>query len=180
MRFSLRVAGSLCCLLAIARLAAAGSERWVSLSEKVVLSDVIVFGRVTRQHTQVDATSGGLTTLSQVEVLDAIKGAQPGQQLTLYQVGGQLGDLHTWAVGAPRFSRGEQVILFANHFGSRLVLFSFGQGKIATKQRDGRRCVGPQPHTVELVGKPSAVRPRQQSCQPLEQFIAKLKTLTMP
>ncbi|MFZ9889319.1 MAG: hypothetical protein ACO3JL_17640 [Myxococcota bacterium] len=107
-----------------------------SLEEMSARSDVIVHGRVAEQ-TVVREPEVGLVTLTEVEVLDGLKGAKTGDVLTIYQVGGSLNGEHSWISGAHRHRLGDEMVFFAMRHKERVVGYGIGLGKYVV-DREGR------------------------------------------
>jgi hypothetical protein len=87
-----------------------------SLERMSQRADVIVHAVVEDQTVTPSADGKRILTLSRLRVMDAIKGAKPGDTLTLYQVGGRLGQKVMNVVGVSSFKVGEEVVLFAETF----------------------------------------------------------------
>lgn len=97
------------------------------LEEMTSKSDVIVHARVADQ--KVTREDGRIVTLTEVEVIDGLKGAKPGEVLTIYQVGGSLDGMRQWIEGAHVYEHGEELVLFAMRHGERVVSYGVGVGK---------------------------------------------------
>lgn len=107
-----------------------------SLEDMSARSDVIVHARVAEQ-TVVREPEVGLVTLTELEVIDGLKGAKAGDILTVYQVGGSLDGQHAWISGAHRHRVGEEMVFFAMRHGERVVGYGVGLGKYLV-DREGR------------------------------------------
>lgn len=99
-----------------------------SLEEMSQRSEVIVHARVADQRVQ-RQDDVGIVTLTDIEVIDGIKGAKSGDVLTIYQVGGSLDGENGWISGAHRHQLGEEMVLFAVRHGERIVSYGVGLGK---------------------------------------------------
>ncbi|RLB51968.1 MAG: hypothetical protein DRJ42_15870 [Deltaproteobacteria bacterium] len=95
-------------------IAAATTQRTLSLEELVDTSDVIVVGRVLRTEAVPEGPSGqpGIHTRVDVGVEDWLFGSAPQSIVTVWVHGGRLGDRMRVVSGQARFERGERVLLF--------------------------------------------------------------------
>ncbi|MBP1779971.1 MAG: hypothetical protein H6Q86_5982, partial [candidate division NC10 bacterium] len=86
----------------------------VPLSEEALIDDAvaIVLGHVTSIQGNYDHTHGRIFTNVTVAIEDVLKGELPVGEITVRQLGGSFGDLHSWVVGSPQFTRGEKALLF--------------------------------------------------------------------
>lgn len=98
-----------------------------SLEEMTRRSELVAEARVADQR--VVEENGRIITLTDVEVIDGIKGAKSGDVLTIYQVGGTLNGTRMWIEGAHRYEIGEQMIFFGVRHGERVVSYGVGLGK---------------------------------------------------
>jgi hypothetical protein len=107
-----------------------------SLEEMTQRSDVIVHARVAAQRVE-RKEQLGIITLTDIEVIDGIKGAKPGDVLTIYQVGGSLDGEHAWIAGAHKHRIGEEMVFFAVRHGTQIVSYGVGLGKFLV-EHDGK------------------------------------------
>jgi hypothetical protein len=102
-------------LLAAFLFASAGANATVvavpSLDEMAVASSVIA--EVVVGEAQVTNAKGRIVTLTKLHVVRAVKGAQAGDDLQVYQLGGTLDGKDAWISGAHRFVAGEHLVIFA-------------------------------------------------------------------
>lgn len=98
-----------------------------SLEEMTRRSELVVQARVAEQRVVQEA--GRIVTLTDIEVIEGLKGAKTGEVLTIYQVGGTLNGTRMWIEGAHRYEVGEQMILFGVRHGERVVSYGVGIGK---------------------------------------------------
>ena len=98
-----------------------------SLEEMTRRSEIVVEARVADQR--VVEEDGRIITLTDIEVIDGLKGAKPGDIMTIYQVGGTLNGTRMWIEGAHRYEIGEQMVLFGVRHGERVVSYGVGLGK---------------------------------------------------
>jgi hypothetical protein len=87
-----------------------------SLAEMTARSGVVVRGLVEEVTVTTGESDKRVLTLTRIRVLEAVKGPKAGDTVTLYQVGGQLGNFVSRMVGMSPFSRGEEVVLFGATF----------------------------------------------------------------
>lgn len=124
------VGGALCALPSLATVVVLHS-----LEEMSQRSEVIVHARVAEQRVLRQADVG-IVTLTDIEVLDGIKGAKDGDVLTIYQVGGSLDGDNAWISGAHRHRVGDEMVFFAVRHGERIVSYGVGLGRFVV-ERDG-------------------------------------------
>ena len=110
----------------------------------------VVRGRVVEQSARWDdlATRKHIFTLTTIEVLEAIHGeATPGLRLVVRALGGEVGDVGMKVAGTPRFSIGEEVVVFARrHPGSATdyQVIGMSQGKFRIERgEDGKTLAVP-------------------------------------
>ncbi|HVE83652.1 MAG TPA: hypothetical protein VND93_12415 [Myxococcales bacterium] len=83
----------------------------LTFEELTARADAVVRGRVVGSAARMDQAAGRITTFTEVEVAEALKGA-PGKKLTVRQPGGEVGGIGQSVPGAARFAPGEEVVLF--------------------------------------------------------------------
>lgn len=105
------------------------------LDEMAHRADVIVHAVVRSQ--EVVREDDRIITLTQIEVLDGIKGAKAGAVETIFQVGGKLDGEVVRVVGNSSFTVGEEMVYFAMRHGDRLVSYGVGLGKFAVDRSTG-------------------------------------------
>jgi hypothetical protein len=98
-----------------------------SIEEMSRRSEVVVQARVTA--TRVTKEKGRIITLTELEVVDAFKGAKTGDKLTVFQVGGTLDGFTSQVVGAHEYAVGEELVWFGVRLGDRVVSYGVGVGK---------------------------------------------------
>jgi hypothetical protein len=91
--------------------AAFAQHRSFSLQEVVASAGAIFSGKVTKVWCERDAATGFIVTCTQVEVQDAVRGANGGR-FTFKQYGGSHGGLHVVVADMSYFSAGEEVVAF--------------------------------------------------------------------
>lgn len=148
-----------------------------SLSDMSRRSDVIVHARVGEQR--VVREEGRIITLTEVEVIDAWKGAKAGQVLTIYQVGGSLDGVRAWIEGAHAYVPGEEVVLFAMNHRDRIVSYGVGVGKFRVEFDGAFRRVVEDIHGVvewkrDLDGSARMSEPAPRTFPSLEGFKAEV------
>jgi len=157
----------------------------LTLEDMVERSERIVQGRCIRTWSAWDAERQFIWTHSEIEVLDSLKGAKT-TTLLVSEPGGVVDGVGMTVEGAPRYERGEELVLFAYRVPNGFWRArGFGQGKftIVADPRSGERRVNSEAHhTVALV---EAARIegrrgtdlRQLNGMPLEQFKARVRGL---
>jgi hypothetical protein len=105
-------ASLLACLLSAASVAWADvGPRW-SDAELAAFSDAIVTGRVVDLATGRDAVTGGIYTYVTLSVDQVVKGAIAEREITIKQLGGQIGNDGLAVFNQAVFARGEDVMVF--------------------------------------------------------------------
>ena len=108
-RWAISAFGAL--LISFASSAAASVARAVSFDEKVESAEAIILGRCIRNHSALDPSGRWIVTYSTFQVSKTLKGNASGE-VTIITPGGALNGLHQETIGVPRFSEGEQNVLF--------------------------------------------------------------------
>ncbi|HEY8207559.1 MAG TPA: hypothetical protein VIG99_08765 [Myxococcaceae bacterium] len=116
----------------------------LSFEELTGRSDAVVRGRVVGSTPKMNAAAGRISTFTEVEVTETIKGA-PGRRITVRQPGGEVGGIGQSVAGAARFAPGEEVVLFLMRAPDDAAVFqvlSMSAGKVRLeKKRDALRAV---------------------------------------
>ena len=87
-----------------------------SLAEMTARSGVVLRGLVEESTVTIGENDKRVLTLTRIRVLESVKGPKAGDTVTLYQVGGQVGNFVSKLVGMSQFNRGEEVVLFGATF----------------------------------------------------------------
>lgn len=98
-----------------------------SLERMTATAELIVQVRVHDSRTLRE--QGRTITLTEVEVVEGLKGAKAGDVLTIYQVGGIHDGQRTQVIGSYEYEDGEEFLLFAVRHGDRVVSYGVGVGK---------------------------------------------------
>jgi hypothetical protein len=98
-----------------------------TIEEMVVKADVVVHARVVDQQVKEDGAR--ILTLTQIEIIDGLKGAAKGDLLTIYQVGGTVNGKTQRILGTHQHAVHEEMLLFAMKYRDGLVSFGVGAGK---------------------------------------------------
>ncbi|MEW6729804.1 MAG: Ig domain-containing protein [Acidobacteriota bacterium] len=97
-----------------------GAPTWAAnirpISDENLVASVraIVTGRVTGIESRWDANRNNIYTYITIEIAELLKGNITTTTIVLEQLGGRVGDRHTWLLGSPEFTIGEDVLLFLN------------------------------------------------------------------
>lgn len=146
MRFAATVVVAAC--LAIASGAQATVVVKTSLEEMTLRSEVVMQAVVVEQKV-VEDKPGKIVTLTTLRVVDGISGVKTGDVVTVYQIGGRLGDTAAWIPGAHHFKQGEEIVFFGVKLAKRpghVVPWAIGYGLFdILDDVDGR-------HVHEVVG----------------------------
>lgn len=120
-------------------------------------SGVIVEAEVLSQKVTLDA-QGRIITLSTLRVKDGLKGALTGQDMILYQVGGEYQGRVMRLQGASVYRAGEQVMLFAVPYKDKMIVsYGLGLGKFKIDQKKNGDQVVEDLHDVEVLQTQSGV-----------------------
>ena len=151
MRFAVAVV--VACLAGLAPAAHATVVALTSLEEMTHRSDVVMQAVVTGQKV-VEDRPGRVVTLTTFEVKDGISGVKTGDVVTVFQVGGHLGDKQAWIAGAHKFKVGEELVFFGSRMAKSpdlVVPWAIGYGLFSVLDDvDGR-------HVHEIAGDVSAM-----------------------
>lgn len=106
--------------------------RYLEIEELARLSTLVFHGQVVSTKVFWDDSHTRIFTAVRVQVSETFKGAaQPGQLLTITQLGGQLDGLRLDYAGRPVFEVGEAVVLFTKPGrGGELLVVGLKQGKL--------------------------------------------------
>jgi len=92
----------------------------------------IVVGEVTGIESRLHPETKDIFTYITIRLHEIIKGQFPASELSIKQIGGSVGDLHSWIYGNPEFNKGETVLLFLRvNPDSTLSVAHFYQGKFS-------------------------------------------------
>ena len=118
---------------------------------KVEKAAAIVVGKVVSQRSDWDASHQRILTWSTFRVEKALKGA-PGQETTIVTPGGVVGDVAQEYVGVPRFTVGDEHVVFVRNTkaGPTVLYFDQGAYRVAADER-GERTVYPLVSNAVLV-----------------------------
>lgn len=105
-------------------------------------SQLIVHGRVVDVRGQQTSDRRSIETIVTLTVTDALKG-QPGDTVTFRMPGGEVGRYRRVVVGVPRFTAGDDVIVFLRGASPAMpMVFGLHQGLFrVTRTADGRAVV---------------------------------------
>jgi hypothetical protein len=112
--------------------------------EMVQGSQLVVYGRVVDVRGQQSGNRRTIETIVTVAVAQALKG-QPGETVTFRMPGGDVGRYRRVMVGVPRFSSGDDVIVFLRGGAPALpTVFGLSQGVYrVARTAEGRAVVAP-------------------------------------
>jgi hypothetical protein len=131
-----RLAHTLCACALLSLAAAADASQVIHLDTRGLTheSSDIVIGRVGEQHAHWNAAHTMIVTDVTIAVDQALKGSSTGS-LTLTQVGGEVDGMRYSVDGSPRFTSGEEVLIFAwrDPLG-RPQVDGLGQGKFEIRR----------------------------------------------
>ena len=92
----------------------AGATTWVVPDQEEMLrsADAVVLATVSGMRSVAAFDGSQVNTEVTLRVHEGFKGAAAGDQLTLVQTGGRVGDLQQWIFGSPEYAVGETVLLY--------------------------------------------------------------------
>ena len=170
---------SLAAALAAVALASATAQAstFVALTTEqlIVQSDAVVQGRVIGVESRWDDTGRIIISEARILVSESLVGKAP-PLVTITTPGGELGDLKVEAVGFPRFTKGQEVILFLRQDGARQRIVGHQQGHIEVVTRlDGVTLAVPQREDDVALLTPSGKSVPVPASVTLDAFKASLK-----
>lgn len=161
---------------------AADAMVYVPMTFKALVTEAraIVVGRVSGTDAQWTDGRRNIETLVTIDVEQYLKGDM-GRSLTIRIPGGQVGPYLSLTPGAPRFSAGDQVVLFLAGDAPALPhVLGLGQGvfRVVTSATSGTRTVIPELLTAASAGAVAVVRgdPARQPAT-LDRFSADVRAL---
>lgn len=138
----------LVCLLAANIPLGAITVKPISFTDLVTESTAVVHGRVAEVRGQWTADRRGIDSLLSLDVVGYLKGSL-GDRVTVRVPGGQIGSMVNLIPGAPRFSEGDEVVLFLKAEGPAIP--------IVTGTTQGVYRVTPDPRTGATLVVPPVV-----------------------
>jgi hypothetical protein len=132
-------------LLLLAAAAPAGATVFLpaDFRDMVAGSRAIVHGRIVDVRSQTSGDRRTIATYVTVSVEQHLKGAL-GREVTFRVPGGEVGRYRRVIVGAPRFDRGDEVVLFLTSRGPSIpYLFGLSQGVYRVSRTGGTPVVTP-------------------------------------
>jgi hypothetical protein len=115
----------------------------VDFADMVSTSKFIVHGRVVEVQSEPTSDRSAIVTYVTLAVEQPLKG-RSGDSITFRVPGGEVGRYRRVVVGAPRFDRGDEVIVFLTSRGPSIpFLFGLSQGVYRVSRTSGRPLVTP-------------------------------------
>jgi hypothetical protein len=123
----------------------------LSVEQMTDASTYVVRGRVTRVWTELDA-GGVVWTRAELAVARTFKGPDAPETLIVDAMGGEAGGVALWMDGMPRFSEGEDILVFLDSIrhDTRLTPVGAFTGKYTVRR---------PPHETRSIAVPYEVRP---------------------
>ena len=165
-------------LLLLAAPAAATVYVPVDFADMVTTSKIIVHGRVVNVRSEPTVDRSTIATYVTLDVDQPLKG-RVGESITFRVPGGQVGRYRRVVVGAPRFDRGDEVIVFLTSRGPSIpYLFGLSQGVYRVSRASGRAVVAPPAIVANSPGAERVVRgdPARRAL-PLEAFAREVRSV---
>jgi len=125
----------------------------MSVKDMTQSSAGIVTGRVVSVNSQWDASRKRITTITEFEVSETVKG-QLGNTIRIETPGGTVGDISMRVAGSPQFKVGNEVLLFvgrASQGSLHISGFSQGNFSISTDESTGQKYVKQRTGDVRIV-----------------------------
>ena len=113
--------------------ASATSMHPFSLDELIYVADSVVVGEVVDVQARFSRDGGAIFTYVDVAVSEHLKGEPAGDTLTVWVLGGEVGDVGMAVAGTPEFAVGEQVMLFIEDTVHGPTILGWQQGKFALR-----------------------------------------------
>ncbi|MEW6435518.1 MAG: hypothetical protein AB1730_28820 [Myxococcota bacterium] len=124
--------------LAVGAVASATTMLEQDVAALTKASAVVVRAKVLASRARWTADRARIVTDTEVEILDAWKGA-PAARVVVMQPGGIVGEVGQKVAGAARFSVGEEVVLFLEPRGDRYAVSGMSQGAFhVERSSDGK------------------------------------------
>ena len=111
-------------------MAGATSMHPFSLDEMIYVADHVVVGEVVSVESRFARDGRAIYTYVEVAVGERLKGSG-GDTVTVWLLGGEVGDVGMAVEGTPAFDSGEQVLLFLEEMVHGLSVLGWAQGKFA-------------------------------------------------
>lgn len=106
----------------------------ISVGELSSRSDAVIVGRVISLQSEWNATRTNIYTRVDVNVDEVLKGGASLTKLSVYQLGGQVGDIGEIVAGSPEFRPQELVLLFLSQTpDGKLRVVDLFQGKFTVE-----------------------------------------------
>lgn len=152
-----------------------------ALAESAV---AIVTGQVTVIESHWDPQAGQIVTHVTISLDDVLKGDLAMAEVTLKQIGGTIGDLHSWVLGSPEFVLGEKVFVFLdqNRDGTLRVAHLY-QGKFSiladalTGEEYAYRETPLDVHVLPRLGATGPVLPHRSDLHVLRDFKERIRSV---
>lgn len=120
---------------------AATDDTTYTIRELTKQANIVFTGTVDDSRSEWNEDNTQIYTYVTFSVDELIKGVAPSKKVTIKQLGGTMGDITLYIVGAPGFEKGEEVLLFANDELIPVVGMSQGKFVIETEPATGRKMV---------------------------------------
>ena len=131
----------------------------VEFGEMVRDSELVVHGRVVDVRSQQTSDRRSIETIVTMTVTESLKG-RPDREVTFRLPGGEVGRYRRVIVGVPRFTAGDEVVVFLRGRAPALpTVFGLGQGLFRVAPGPGGRAiVTPAPIAAPAAGSERVVR----------------------
>lgn len=166
----LRNTFALAAVLALVPLAGnATISRAMSWDEKVSNAASIVHGTCVRQESRWDESRRWILTYSTFRIEKALKG-MPVQEITIVTPGGSVGELYQETIGVPKFSVGNEHVLFVRNSQAGPTVLYFEQGAYEVVNMRGEKFVKPVVSAAVLVDTQRGMAVSPEGLRPLRDF----------
>jgi hypothetical protein len=172
---ALRNAVALAAALALLPICAEATvSRAISFDDKVTNAASIILGKCVRQESRWDDAQRWILTYSTFEVERAIKGL-PARQITIVTPGGSVGSIHQDTIGVPKFTVGDEHIVFVRNTAVGPSVLYFDQGAYAVAREGSERIVKPVVSAAVLVDSQRGMAVAPESPRTLREFEASVR-----
>ncbi len=156
--------------LALLPLAAEATlSRAVPFEEKVDNASAIVVARCLTQESRWDDAHKWILTYSRFRVEKAFKGL-PVPEVTIVTPGGSVGGVHQDTIGVPKFTEGEDVVLFVRDTKAGPTVAFFEQGTYRVVTEGSERMVVPATSSEVLIDTQRGMAVTPESPRSLREF----------
>ena len=149
--------------------AGATLSRAISFDEKVGNAAAIIVGRCTSQQSNWDAAHKWILTSSTFVIEKTLKGL-PAQEVTIVTPGGVVDGVHQHTIGVPKFTVGDEHVLFVRNTKAGPTVLYFDQGAYEVIRVRGERIVKPAVSSAVLIDQQRGMAVTPEGARTLREF----------